>query len=171
VISRQHARPFPTLGKMVYPVCRAASGACRSPVNLKAAFMPSAGEQSENCSTSFAGVSGAFVRARFGACVSFCQRDENPMPRDVAHPTDQHVGTKLRARRTKLGMSQSTLAEALGLTFQQVQNMKRARTASAQAAYSSLRKYCKCRWNTSSKGYHMNADRAAQQTTLHLCNM
>jgi hypothetical protein len=27
------------------------------------------------------------------------------------------------------------------------------------------------RWNTSSKGYHMNADCAAQQTTLHLCNL
>jgi transcriptional regulator with XRE-family HTH domain len=47
------------------------------------------------------------------------------MPRHVAHPTDQHVGTKLRARRTKLGMSQSTLAEALGLTFQQVQKYEK----------------------------------------------
>jgi transcriptional regulator with XRE-family HTH domain len=47
------------------------------------------------------------------------------MPRDVAHPTDQHVGTKLRARRTKLGMPQSTLAEALGLTFQQVQKYEK----------------------------------------------
>jgi transcriptional regulator with XRE-family HTH domain len=47
------------------------------------------------------------------------------MPKHVAHPTDQHVGTKLRARRTKLGMSQSTLAEALGLTFQQVQKYEK----------------------------------------------
>jgi DNA-binding XRE family transcriptional regulator len=87
--------------------------------------MPPAGNQSENCSTSFARASGAFVRARFGPCVSFCQRDENAMPRHVAHPTDQHVGTKLRPRRTKLGMSQSTLAEALGLTFQQVQKYEK----------------------------------------------
>jgi transcriptional regulator with XRE-family HTH domain len=47
------------------------------------------------------------------------------MPKHVAHPTDQHVGTKLRARRAKLGMSQSTLAEALGLTFQQVQKYEK----------------------------------------------
>jgi transcriptional regulator with XRE-family HTH domain len=47
------------------------------------------------------------------------------MPRDVAHPIDKHVGTKLRARRTKLGMTQSTLAEALGLTFQQVQKYEK----------------------------------------------
>jgi transcriptional regulator with XRE-family HTH domain len=87
--------------------------------------MPSAGERSKNCSTSFARASGAFVRARLGPCVSLCHRDENSMPRHVAHPTDQHVGTKLRARRTKLGMSQSTLAEALGLTFQQVQKYEK----------------------------------------------
>src|ERR1700722_12209034 len=49
--------------------------------------------------------------------------------------------------------------------------MKKALTALAQAAYSRLRKYCTCRWNTSSKGYHMNADCGAQRTTLHLCNM
>ena len=47
------------------------------------------------------------------------------MPRDVPNPVDKHVGMKLRARRTKLRMSQSTLAEALGLTFQQVQKYER----------------------------------------------
>jgi transcriptional regulator with XRE-family HTH domain len=47
------------------------------------------------------------------------------MPRDVADPVDKHVGSKLRARRTKLGMSQTTLADALGLTFQQVQKYEK----------------------------------------------
>jgi transcriptional regulator with XRE-family HTH domain len=47
------------------------------------------------------------------------------MPRDVPDPVDKHVGMKLRARRTKLGMSQSTLAEGLGLTFQQVQKYEK----------------------------------------------
>jgi transcriptional regulator with XRE-family HTH domain len=37
------------------------------------------------------------------------------------NPIDVHVGSRLRARRTLTGMSQTTLAEALGLTFQQVQ--------------------------------------------------
>ena len=36
-------------------------------------------------------------------------------------PVDINVGSKLRARRTLLGMSQEKLAEAVGLTFQQVQ--------------------------------------------------
>jgi len=38
---------------------------------------------------------------------------------------DRHVGSRLRTRRTMLGMSQSTLAEAVGLTFQQVQKYER----------------------------------------------
>ena len=37
------------------------------------------------------------------------------------HPVDVHVGSRVRLRRTLLGMSQTHLAEALGLTFQQVQ--------------------------------------------------
>lgn len=36
-------------------------------------------------------------------------------------PVDIHVGSRLRTRRTLLGMSQEKLAEAIGLTFQQVQ--------------------------------------------------
>jgi len=41
------------------------------------------------------------------------------------HPVDAHVGARLRARRTVLGMSQERLGEALGLTFQQVQKYER----------------------------------------------
>lgn len=37
------------------------------------------------------------------------------------NPVDVHVGGRLRERRTLLGMSQTALAEAIGLTFQQVQ--------------------------------------------------
>jgi len=38
---------------------------------------------------------------------------------------DIHVGTRVRQRRTLLGMSQEKLADALGLTFQQVQKYER----------------------------------------------
>ena len=37
------------------------------------------------------------------------------------HPVDAHVGGKLKARRQALGMSQTAVGEAVGLTFQQVQ--------------------------------------------------
>ena len=38
---------------------------------------------------------------------------------------DQHVGARLRLRRTMLDMSQSELGEKLGVTFQQVQKYER----------------------------------------------
>ncbi len=39
---------------------------------------------------------------------------------------DRHVGLRIRMRRRELGMSQERLAEAIGLTFQQVQKYERA---------------------------------------------
>ncbi|HLS69394.1 MAG TPA: helix-turn-helix transcriptional regulator [Kiloniellales bacterium] len=41
------------------------------------------------------------------------------------HPTDVHIGRRIRERRIALGMSQSALAERLGITFQQVQKYER----------------------------------------------
>jgi transcriptional regulator with XRE-family HTH domain len=37
------------------------------------------------------------------------------------HPVDRHVGLRIRLRRKELRLTQEKLAEALGLTFQQVQ--------------------------------------------------
>ena len=37
------------------------------------------------------------------------------------NPIDVHVGARLRARRTLLGLSQTALGDALGITFQQQQ--------------------------------------------------
>ena len=37
------------------------------------------------------------------------------------NPIDVHVGARLRARRTLLGMSQTSLGDALGISFQQLQ--------------------------------------------------
>ena len=41
------------------------------------------------------------------------------------HPVDIHVGSRIRMRRTLLGMSQEKLGDALALTFQQVQKYER----------------------------------------------
>ncbi len=41
------------------------------------------------------------------------------------HPVDVHVGARVRMRRTLLGMTQTDLGDALGLTFQQVQKYER----------------------------------------------
>jgi len=37
------------------------------------------------------------------------------------HPVDKYIGQRVKARRIELRMSQTTLAEALQLTFQQIQ--------------------------------------------------
>jgi transcriptional regulator with XRE-family HTH domain len=41
------------------------------------------------------------------------------------NPIDVHVGSRIRLRRTLLGISQTSLAEAVGLTFQQVQKYEK----------------------------------------------
>ena len=50
---------------------------------------------------------------------------DSPDRETRASPIDAHVGTRIRLRRTLLGMSQERLGEALGLTFQQVQKYER----------------------------------------------
>ena len=57
-------------------------------------------------------------------------RESRPSPIDI------HVGSRIRLRRTLLGMSQERLGEALGLTFQQVQKYERgANRISASTLY------------------------------------
>ena len=48
--------------------------------------------------------------------------DSDPAP----NPVDRHVGLRIRLRRRELGLSQERLADAIGLTFQQVQKYERA---------------------------------------------
>ncbi len=43
----------------------------------------------------------------------------------MPHPVDEHVGARLRHLRKSIKLSQSALAERLGLTFQQVQKYER----------------------------------------------
>ncbi len=46
-------------------------------------------------------------------------------PDGKPRPVDVHVGSRVRLRRTMLGMSQEKLGKAIGLTFQQVQKYER----------------------------------------------
>ena len=47
------------------------------------------------------------------------------MPRGALNPIDKHVGSRVRMRRLMLDMSQTDVADALGLTFQQVQKYEK----------------------------------------------
>jgi transcriptional regulator with XRE-family HTH domain len=52
--------------------------------------------------------------------------DKPAEPVQGPNPVDRHVGLRIRMRRKELGISQERLAEAIGLTFQQVQKYERA---------------------------------------------
>jgi transcriptional regulator with XRE-family HTH domain len=54
--------------------------------------------------------------------------------RDGPDPIDLAVGAAVRARREALGVSQTALADALGLTFQQVQKYERGRNRMSASA-------------------------------------
>ena len=53
------------------------------------------------------------------------QRRRKTITEDGPDPVDVHVGTRLRQRRTLLGMSQEKLAAAFGVSFQQIQKYER----------------------------------------------
>jgi len=51
--------------------------------------------------------------------------EADPGRAEGPHPVDRHVGLRIRMRRKEMGVSQERLAEALGITFQQVQKYER----------------------------------------------
>ncbi|WP_439813900.1 helix-turn-helix domain-containing protein [Zavarzinia sp. CC-PAN008] len=64
------------------------------------------------------------------------RRQRRSVSVDGPKAVDVHVGQRLRERRLGLGMSQSALAEKIGLTFQQVQKYERgANRLSASVLY------------------------------------
>jgi transcriptional regulator with XRE-family HTH domain len=59
--------------------------------------------------------------------VSDIKGQKTPSPKSKGVPTrvDQHVGSRLKHRRSLLGWSQEKVAESVGVTFQQVQKYER----------------------------------------------
>jgi transcriptional regulator with XRE-family HTH domain len=58
---------------------------------------------------------------------------------DEIHPLDRALGLKVRLRRRELGLSQSALAEAVGITFQQIQKYE---TGANRISFSRLVEIC-----------------------------
>jgi len=71
----------------------------------------------------------------------------------IANPVDKHVGSRIRMRRLMLGMSQEKLGNGLGLTFNRCRNMRKERTASARAACSTSRSFCRSHCRSFSKAH------------------
>ena len=66
-----------------------------------------------------------------GSVISSAQKSAKPRRQrrrvavDGPRPVDVHVGSRLRLRRTLLGISQEKLGESVNLTFQQIQKYER----------------------------------------------
>ena len=58
------------------------------------------------------------------------RRKDNPR---TAGPVDKSIGSRIRARRLALGMSQEALAAEIGITFQQVQKYEKGMNRVAAA--------------------------------------
>ena len=54
-----------------------------------------------------------------------CELRQSGRSPGIPNPVDIHVGSRVRLRRTLLGLSQEKLGEAVGLTFQQIQKYER----------------------------------------------
>jgi transcriptional regulator with XRE-family HTH domain len=54
-----------------------------------------------------------------------CLRNTMTQKRVEKNPADKHVGGRIRMRRMMIGMSQETLGDALGITFQQIQKYEK----------------------------------------------
>jgi transcriptional regulator with XRE-family HTH domain len=59
------------------------------------------------------------------------------------NPVDLHVGAKVRLRRKFLGLSQTDLADAINLTFQQVQKYERGSNRISASKLYEISKYLK----------------------------
>ena len=53
------------------------------------------------------------------------QQCETMAPRKQPNPIDVHVGSRLKLRRTMMGMTQEKLGDRLGVTFQQIQKYEK----------------------------------------------
>ena len=60
------------------------------------------------------------------------------------HPVDRHVGRRVQEKRLGLGLTQSALARALGVSFQQVQKYEQGRNRVATSKLVRMADAMKC---------------------------
>ena len=68
-----------------------------------------------------------------------------PRGEGTPHPLDVSLGRNIRLRRKSLGMSQSALGEAVGLTFQQVQKYERGKNRVSFSKLAGIATALQCR--------------------------
>ena len=105
-------------------------------------------------------------------------------PREATE-IDQAVGSRIKARRLQLGMSQTELADAVGVTFQQIQKYERGANRTSASRILALCRVLKVTPNALLTGYDASSldDRwskpfelmlltaEGQQLTKHFCRI
>jgi transcriptional regulator with XRE-family HTH domain len=81
--------------------------------------------------------------------------------RDGPDPIDRHVGARLRSRRTSLGLTQTALGHAVGLTFQQIQKYERG---SGHSMYPSPSFSMRCRQSSRPGNAYLRRDKSEMAT-------
>ena len=84
-------------------------------------------------------------------------KHKEPAPRPVygrgtgvPNPIDVEVGGRVRTRRLLLGMNQQALADALDLTFQQVQKYEHGANRVSASRLAAMARSSRCQFHTSS---------------------
>jgi transcriptional regulator with XRE-family HTH domain len=60
-------------------------------------------------------------------------------------PTDKHVGSRIRMRRHMLGLSQGSLGEVIGVTFQQIQKYENGKNRVGASRLQQIADALRCR--------------------------
>jgi transcriptional regulator with XRE-family HTH domain len=92
-------------------------------------------------SLAWPGTHGTWCLAAFSATRTedvLLQRTRHVVTRRRDHLIDKKIGSVIRMQRVKLGLSQSDLGSALGVTFQQIQKYERGANAVASTRISDL---------------------------------
>jgi transcriptional regulator with XRE-family HTH domain len=93
--------------------------------------------------------------------------DNSVMDEHGPNPVDRHVGLRMRLRRKELGLSQERLAEAVGLTFQQIQKYERAANRISASKLWELSRALKTDVGYFYDGIAELAEEAQSQQSLH----
>jgi DNA-binding XRE family transcriptional regulator len=89
------------------------------------------------------------------------------LPRNGLNPIDKHVGSRVRMRRLMLEMSQTDLADELGLTFQQVQKYEKGANRIGASRLQHILWLSSISWMSQCRQSDMRTSFGAQPVLLH----
>lgn len=84
------------------------------------------------------------------------------------HALDLAIGQRIRERRRAIGLTQQELAEAIGITFQQVQKYERGMNRVSFSRLAEIAHTLRCGLSDLAQGLEVSASRAELERCNHL---